>query len=445
MNQSLSRYPATWVPTLYFAESLPYMLINIVAIPMYMDMGLSEKLIPLYVGFLGYAWMVKPLWSPLVQLTATRKRWAMGTQLILAIGFLLVGLIIQTEGFFLVSFSLLAILSFVSATHDIAIDGYYLEVLSEKDQSFFIGIRNTAYRIGLLFAKGPLLILIGMLMAGSSSFFSEPMSAGVAYSYGWYLCAAIFALLWAYHSMFMPKAKEAESKLEDKIEEIGDLTPEAKKVVEDKKSMRELLLSFFAKNKMGIMILFLLLYRLGESQIQAIGQTFLKNDVAEGGLGLSTEVFGTIYGTFGTLALIAGGILGGILVSRDGLKKWLWPMMIAINLPNALYVYLSYYQPDSYWLITTCISIEQFGYGLGFTAFVMYMIYMARGKYQTAHYAIATGFMALGNILPLQVSGFIKDWLGNYVLFFSWTLLATIPAFVVAAMIPLDKDFGKKT
>lgn len=442
MNKFLAKYPASWVPTLYFAESLPYMLINIVAIPMYMDMGLSEKLIPLYVGFLGYAWMVKPLWSPLVQLTSTRRRWAMSMQFILAVGFFLVGTVIQTESFFLVSFALLAILSFVSATHDIAIDGYYLEVLSEKDQAFFIGIRNTAYRIGLLFAKGPLLIIIGMLMAGSSGIFEDKLSAGQAYSYGWYICAALFGVLWFYHSVVMPRQDKVETSLADKIDEIGGETKA--EAVEEKQSMKELLLSFFAKEKMGIMILFLLLYRLGESQIQAIGQTFLKNDIEQGGLGLSTEVFGTIYGTFGTLALIVGGILGGILVSRDGLKKWLWPMLIAINLPNALYVYLSYYQPESYWLITTCISIEQFGYGLGFTAFVMYMIYMAKGKYQTAHYAIATGFMALGNILPLQISGFIKDWLGDYVLFFSWTLIATIPAFVVAAMIPLDGEFGKK-
>ncbi|MCI4669634.1 MAG: MFS transporter [Bacteroidia bacterium] len=447
MKSSLSRFPASWVPSLYFAESLPYMLINIVAIPMYQDMGLSESLIPLYVGFLGYAWMIKPLWSPLVQFSATRRWWTLAMQLILAIGFALVGMVVQTGAYFIVSFSLLATLSFVSATHDIAIDGYYLEVLSEKEQSLFIGIRNFFYRLGMLFSKGPLLIFVGMLILGQTFISSEEMAAGSAYAYGWYLCAAIFGIMWVYHSFILPKEKVDEQKttLDKQIEEIGqEVEAEKENEIAPKPSTSELLSSFFKKEKIGIMIAFLLLYRLGESQIQAIGQTFLKMDVAKGGLGLSTTDFGVIYGTYGATALIIGGILGGLAISEGGLKKWLWPMIVAINVPNLLFVYMSFYQPQNYWIISACISLEQFGYGFGFTAFLMYMIYMSQGHFKTAHYAIATGFMALGNILPLQLSGFIKEWLGDYTLFFSWTLIATIPAFIIAAYIPLDKEFGKK-
>ncbi len=448
-----NHYPAAWVPSLYFAESLPYMLINIVAVPMYLDLGLSEKWIPLYVGFLGYAWTFKPLWSPVVELYGSRRSWTLNMQLILTLGFFLVGMVIGTGQYFLVSFSILALLSFVSATHDIAIDGLYLEALSEKEQSMFIGIRNFFYRVGLLFARGPLLILVGMLMAGKL-WADESTTNGEAYSWGWYLCGAFFGLLWVYHYIFLPKASLSQKKeveAESLIEELGkeegreaEQEEDIPQVLELKKSFFELWVSFFDKKNIGIMVAFLLLYRLGESQIQAIGQTFLKMDKAQGGLGLTTEEFGTIYGTFGTLGLIIGGILGGVLISRDGLKKWLWPMVIGINLPNALYVYLSYFKPENPVLITTCITIEQLGYGFGFTAFLMYMIYMAKGKYQTAHYAIATGFMALGNILPLQISGFIKEWLGSYPLFFTWTLVATLPAFIVTAFIPLEKDFGKK-
>ncbi|MEO0894782.1 MAG: MFS transporter [Bacteroidota bacterium] len=443
---SLSKFPAAWVPSLYFTESLPYMLINIVAVPMYLALGLSEELIPLYVGFLGYAWTVKPLWSPVVELRSTRRNWTLAMQFILTIGFALVGMVIGTGQYFLVSFSLLAILSVVSATHDIAIDGLYLEVLSEKHQSFYVGIRTTFYRIGLFFAKGPLLIVVGMIMAGKISFFGEDPGAATAYQWGWYLCAGIFAVLWVYHYFFLPDDGKVSKEQSEKIEEIGGEGESvlSEPVEEERKTIKELLISFFDKPQIGIMVLFLLFYRLGESQIQTISQTFLMNTVENGGLGISTEVFGILYGTYGSIALIAGGILGGVVISRDGLKKWLWPMLIAINLPNAAYVYLAYAQPDSHSIISYCIALEQFGYGFGFTAFVMYMIYIAKGKYQTAHYAFATGIMALGNIIPMQFSGFIKEAFADYTSFFIWTLVATIPAFVITAFIPLDSEFGKK-
>ncbi|MEL6697067.1 MAG: MFS transporter [Bacteroidota bacterium] len=441
----------TWIPSIYVAEGLPYILINVVMVTVYQDLGVAEKVIPLYVGFFGYAWIFKPAWSPLVDLFRTKRWWILFTQAVLGTGFMLLGFILADEPFFTYSLVLLMWLSIVSATQDIAIDGHYMLALKENQQSFFVGIRSTFYRLAVLIGKGPLLILAGGLITTGG------MSPYTAWSYTFIGIGAVFGILFLYHLIVVPEPERGgvvyKDEIEDKISLIGGEDTEkesesAKADVQQPLAKRQgnfldVLKTFFQKPDIGIMIAFLLLYRLGESQLQSVGILFIKDDVAKGGLGLSTEEFGLVYGTYGTLALVAGGILGGILISRDGLKRWLWPMAIAINLPNVVYILLAVLQPGDSILTIACVVLEQFGYGFGFTAFMMYMIYVAQGPYKTAHYAFATAFMAIGMTFPMQASGYILGELG-YMNFFIWASIATIASFFVTSLIKVPEGFGRK-
>jgi PAT family beta-lactamase induction signal transducer AmpG len=365
-------------------------------------------------------WVIKPLWSPAVDILKTRRLWIWTMQLLVGAALAGVALAIPAPHFFQITLAIFWLLAFASATHDIAADGFYLLATTEHEQSFFSGIRSTAYRVATIFSQGALVIFAGEIQKRTGNFFT-------AWSIAFALVAGIIFALGIYHRVVLPRP-------------IADLAGSTENFFG---KFTETFNAFFQKPKIIILLAFLLLYRLGEAQLVKMAQPFLLDSRASGGLGLATQQVGFIYGTIGVIALLCGGLLGGFLVSQRGLKFWLWPMLLAIHLPDAVFIWLASAQPQNFFAIGTAVALEQFGYGFGFTAFMLYMIYIARGKHQTAHYAICTGFMALGMMLPGMWSGWLQEHIG-YQQFFVWVILATIPSFLVAAKIPLEREFGKR-
>ncbi|MEM6763938.1 MAG: MFS transporter [Bacteroidota bacterium] len=417
-----SVHPLSWIPSLYFTEGLPYVIVMSLSVIMYKRLELTNTEIALYTSWLYLPWVIKPFWSPFVDILKTKRFWIVSMQLLIGGGLAAVAFSLPTDTFVQYSLAAFWLLAFSSATHDVAADGFYLLALREDQQAFFVGFRSTFYRAAMISGQGLIVVLAGNL---EDSLGSIP----TAWSITFFVLAGIMMVMGIYHLISLPKV---ESEAEEKPEKI-DLG----------KEFWETIRTFFAKKDIGLILAFLLLYRLGESQLVKLASPFLLDERSVGGLGLTTEEVGLIYGILGVSWLIIGGVLGGILVSRDGLKYWLWWMVLAINLPNAVYVFLSIFQPDSFWVTSVCVAVEQFGYGFGFTAFMMYTIYISKGKYQTAHYAFATGFMALGMMIPGMLSGWVQEQIG-YVNFFIWVLIATIPAFVVASLVKIDPEFGKK-
>jgi PAT family beta-lactamase induction signal transducer AmpG len=421
--KDVSRNPWLWIPTLYLAEGLPNVLVASVSVVFYKNLGVSNAAIAFYTGWLYLPWVIKPLWSPVVDLLKTRRQWIWATQFLLGAGLAGVALTIPAPHFFQLTLAFFWLLSFSSATHDIAADGFYMLATTEREQSFFVGIRNTAYRVATILAQGELVSLAGTIHERTGNYV-------FAWSMAFALVAGIFLCFGVYHWFILPRPPVDQSK--------GIASP--------KNFFAEFFKTFgtfFQKPKIVALLLFLLLYRLGEAQLVKMVQLFLLDPRASGGLGLTDQQLGLIYGKAGIIALILGGLLGGFVVSRHGLKFWLWPMLLAIHLPDAVFIWLAYVQPENLFAIGAGVAVEQFGYGFGFTAFMLYMIRIARGEHQTAHYAICTGFMALGLMLPGMWSGWLQEQLG-YPHFFVWVILATIPSFIVATKIPLDAEFGKR-
>lgn len=578
--------PWKWIPTLYFAEGLPYVIVITVSVIMYKRLGISNADIALYTSWLYLPWVIKPLWSPVVDILRTKRFWITTMQLIIGAGMAGVAFTIPLPDFFQFTLAFFWLLAFSSATHDIAADGFYMLALSESKQSFFVGIRSTFYRVAMIAGQGLLVILAGFLettfsigpaefkvstrpdqffqqtiqldsteikplegklriiaspsnleigtrpitkdaanfyrdfghkfnimngfnqelipisdttstdelvgnigilklhlsrkpddgdeyfvklnnVEGNTSiniiegqslkftsknwnkpayviiqidpnlqqrveatFVANSEKVPIAWIFTFVIVALLFVVFSAYHKMVLPKPATDKSVLRShRTDSLNEFF--------------RAFIRFFEKPKVLIIIGFLLLYRLGESQLVKMASPFMLDGRDIGGLGLSTSEVGFIYGTIGIIALILGGILGGVLISKRGLKKLLWWMLIAINIPNVVYVYMSFVQPSSVMLINACVALEQFGYGFGFTAYMMYMIYISDGEYKTSHYAIATGFMALGMMVPGMFSGFIQEAIG-YKYFFIWVLIATIPSFIIARFIPLDSKFGMK-
>ena len=409
-----------WVPVLYFTQGLPYVLVVTVSVIMYKKLGVSNEDIGLYTSILYLPWVLKPLWSPFVDLKSTKRKWFLAMQLLIAISLLGVGLTIPTNMFFISSLACFWMAAFASATNDIASDGYYMLGLTEKKQSFFVGMRSTFYRLAMVTGEGLIVVLAGFLenkYGDNTKAWSITMSA-----------AAFLMLIMTVANFFVTPKYESEN---DELKEKP-------------KGFLEVFSSFFKKPGIGIALAFILTYRLGESQLVKMASPFLLDTPDEGGLGYSTEQLGTIFGTAGVVFLSIGGILGGILISRDGLKKWMLPMVLSLNLPNILYAVLAATNTTNIYAVTTTVIFEKFGYGFGFAAFLMYLIYIADGKSKTSHYAIATGFMALGMMLPGMVSGYIQQWLG-YDGFFVWVVIAALPALFLLKFISYPADFGKKT
>lgn len=418
MTQNPSKNPWIWVPTLYLTESLPYVVIITVSVIMYKNLGISNADIGLYTSFLYLPWVIKPIWSPVLELFGNKKQWFLSMQLILSLVFLGVGLTTGVDQFFTITLAFFWMGAFASATNDIASDGLYLIALKPDQQSFFVGMRSTFYRVGMITGQGLIVVIAGNL----EQKFSDPAQA---WSWTMIGVGALMLTLTGVNYLSTPKVIEARV------------------AKEDQPSFGKVFSSFFTKKNIGLSLGFVLLYRLGESQLVKMASPFFLDSREAGGLGLSTTEVGFIYGTLGVIALLAGGILGGILISRDGLGKWMMPMAFAINAPNIGYIFLSWLQPESVVFATTVVFIEQLGYGFGFAAFMVFLIFLAEGIFKTAHYALATGFMAMGMMLPGMLSGYMQQWLG-YPGFFLWVVIATIPGFVMAYSVKYPREFGKK-
>ena len=423
MKKATTRNAWAWIPSLYFAEGLPYVFVMTVSVIMYKRLDISNTDIALYTSWLYLPWVIKPLWSPIVDNLRTKRFWIIIMQLVVGGALAGVAFTLPMSNFFQYSLAFLWLMAFSSATHDIAADGFYMLGLSTHDQAFFVGIRNTFYRFAMLAGQGPLVILAGHLE-------SIAEKTSWAWSITFFIMAALFAAFFLWHLFILPYPPADENR--------G--TKNFKEVMAD---FWETFVSFRRKKGIGIAITFLLVFRLGEAQLAKLASPFLLDELAEGGLGLTTSNIGFIYGTAGIFALIVGGISGGIAVSRHGIKTWLWPMVLAMNLPNLVYVFLAFVQPQHLGVITASVVVEQFGYGFGFTAYVMFMIFLSDGKYKTAHYAICTGFMALGMMLPGMASGWIQEMVG-YQNFFIWVMVCTIPGFVVVNFLKIDPKFGAK-
>ncbi len=602
-----------WVPSLYFAEGIPYVIVMTLSVVFYKRMGVSNTDIALYTSWLYLPWVIKPLWSPVVDILKTKRFWIVSMQLLIGAGLAGVAFTIPVPDFFQYTLAFFWLLAFSSATHDIAADGFYMLGLSRHDQAFFVGIRSTFYRLAMLTGQGLLVILAGYFEAktglptvnvnveavtnigaeelsfdpdkieiktdSSSMYFisdedirisaerrdkaainqflsdienwnvengfyeadekatvgsegdtwwrrtiTAPLeiflkqsfnreipetdrlkagNAGYSYFYlskppsegetiilnftyergnksialvksyryeftkdNWYIpaiaafqldaqldenagatfaglsgnipfawtvvfgvIAGVFLLFFLYHRLILPRP------VEDKPNKT-----EGKSIMVD---FMETFAGFFRKKEIAVILLFLLVYRLGESQLVKLASPFLLDSRELNGLGLTTGDLGLLYGTIGMVALSLGGITGGIAASRKGLKYWIWWMVAAMNLPNLVYVFLSFSQPSSLWIIGSSIAVEQFGYGFGFTAYMLYMIYVSEGRHKTAHFAITTGFMALGMMIPGMISGWLQEIIG-YQNFFVWVMICTIPSFLIIPFLNIDPAFGKK-
>lgn len=610
------RSPWAWIPTLYFAQGIPYVVAMTVSVIMYKRLGISNTDIALYTSWLYLPWVIKPFWSPFVDLIKTKRWWIVSMQLLIGAGLAGVAFLIPVPFFFQATLAVLWLLAFSSATHDIAADGFYMLALDSGQQSFFVGIRSTFYRLAMIMGQGVLIILAGSLeiatgseplkinvlssnttnteyvadvsfardstakeavfmaypselvlstnnissdefikikefaklenekngftivenvnvqtvetkesswwstnvsaplglfisknfgekksdavistgMVGnagiiavslnkkpelgkemvlntrfsdgdksislvsgerlvfnennwnkpaylvvqldqkltgevSGTFTSASGNLPLAWSITFYILAGFFVLVFVYHRFALPQPASDAPKNHSPSEIIKEFGLTFK--------------SFFEKKGIGLAIAFMLLYRLAEAMLVKLASPFLLDTHDAGGLGLTTGQVGFVYGTVGVISLTIGGIIGGIAASRHGLKTWLWPMALAITLPNLAYVYLSWFTPDNLFLVNLAVAIEQFGYGFGFTAYMLYLIYFSDGEHKTAHYAICTGFMALGMMLPGMVAGWIQELIG-YSHFFIFVMLCTIPTLLLIPFMKIDKEFGRK-
>ena len=422
-NQKLSR-PYLWVPSLYFAEGLPYVAVMTVSLILYKQLGLSNADITFYTSWLYLPWVIKPLWSPFVDVVKTKRWWILTMEVLIGAAFGGVAFTIPTSFWLQGSLFFFWVMAFSSATHDIAADGFYMLGLNAHQQTFYVGIRSTFYRLATIFGQGVLVMIAGNL---------QVVYRG-AISYSWslmfYLVMGLFLGMWIWHCVSLPHPAEDAPRRDASAASI----------------MRESLstfVTFFQKPQWLVGVLFMLLYRMPEGLLAKVSSLFLVDSPSAGGLGLSPQEYGLVQGTVGVIGLTIGGILGGILASRDGLKKWLWPMVMAITLPDVVYVYLSYALPSSLFVVNACVFVEQFGYGFGFTAYMLYLIYYSRGEFKTAHYAFCTAFMALSMMIPGLFAGALQELVG-YRYFFIIVMACCAVTFIVTAFLKVDSDFGKK-
>lgn len=418
------RNPWAWVPSLYFAEGIPYVAVMTISLIMYKRLGMSNADITLYTSWLYLPWVIKPFWSPFVDMIVTKRWWIVAMQLL--VGAALGGVAFTIPGPFWLQGTLCFfwLMAFASATHDIAADGFYMLGLDQHQQAWFVGIRSTFYRIATIFGQGMLVMLAGNL---------EVVTRNVRYSWSlmFYFMAGLFIALWLYHSWVLPRPKE-------------DMKKDCLTFAEMAEELKYTVITFFRKPQVVAGICFMLFYRMPEGLLAKVSALFLIDAGHNGGLGLSPVEYGLVQGTVGVIGLTAGGILGGIVASRDGLKRWLWPMVCAITLPDLVYVYLSYAMPSDLMIINVCVFIEQFGYGFGFSAYMLYLIYYSSGRHKTSHYALCTALMALSMMIPGLFAGALQETVG-YRMFFIIVVLACSLTFAVSAFLKIDPGFGKKT
>ena len=492
--------PYAWVPSLYLAEALPYVAVMVIATTMYKRLGLSNTDLALYTSWLYLPWVIKPLWSPFIAAIKTERWWILLMQLLIGAGFAGIAFTLPTSYWLKGSLAFFWLLAFASATHDIAADGLYILGLSTHDQSLYVGIRSTFYRIGNIFGQGLLVMLAGWL--------EHSQSVPMAWSITFLVLAGLFIALWLWHSMALPRparparptplplpCREGSNYLTSGETESDGQTHYAPSPIDAADIQHSMsasqtdsspidaadnqhsisasqtdsapslqgragggssafwlaLRTFFTKPHILTALLFMLLFRFPEGQLVKIANPFLLDSAEAGGLALSTEAVGFVYGTIGIIGLTLGGLLGGWCVSRHGLKRWLWPMVLAISLPDLVYVYLAYAAPsfatagDHAPLMTVnlCVFVEQFGYGFGFTAYMLYLVYFSQGERSTAVFSICTAMQALGMMIPGMIAGWMADHLG-YQRFFWWVMACCLVTFAVSALIKIDPDYGKK-
>ena len=408
MQQSNSnKTPWLWIPTLYFVEGLPYFIVNTISLVMFKDMGMDNGTLALLTSLISLPWVVKPLWSPFVDLVRSKRWWIVSMQFVMLAAVALVAFSVRLTTFTL-TLILFIIAAFASATHDIAADGFYMLALDERRQSAFVGIRSTFYRIASVFGQGVLVVMAGLLE-------KKLGNIPAAWTVTMLVSAGILAAFSVYHLFVLPRPAEDGSH----ATAAGILH-----------GFGEAFASFFRKPGVWIAIAFMLLYRLPEAFSVKMLFPFFRDGVELGGLGFTTDMYGIVYGTFGVVALLAGGILGGLAAARLGLRKCMWPMALALALPCAVYLYMSIAQPQSLWIVGACVVFDQFGYGFGFSAYMLYMMHFSEGPLKTSHYAICTAFMALSMLLPGLVAGYLQQALG-YIGFFVLVMICCIATFFV--------------
>jgi len=411
-----ARNPWAVVPSLYFASGLPYILINTVSVILYKRLGIDNGRIAFWTSWLYLPWVIKMFWGPVVDMYATKRRWILVTQAALAACLAAAAYSLLRPGFFPVSLAFFTAGAFISATQDIAIDGFYMLALDEKDQALFAGIRSTFYRLAMIFGSGLLVWVAGRLETTTGN---NPASWAAAMS----IPAALFAVLALIHKFFLPRPP-------------GDGLQRAQQA-QAGVSFWEIIASYFRQEKICATLAFILLYRLAEAMLVKLAAPFLIDSRAAGGLGLTTSQVGFVYGTVGVASLVVGGVLGGWLISRYGFRRCLWPMVLALHLPDIFFLYMSYVQPPAA-VAGVLVAGEQFGYGVGYAAFTVYLLMRAaESPYKTSNYAISTGIMALGMMLPGFASGYLQQALG-YRHFYLIVCLATIPGFLVIPFIPTE-------
>lgn len=407
---------------------------------MFTNMGMSKGDMAMYTSLLYLPWVIKPLWSPFVDIIRTKRWWVMVMQVLMSVAFALTAFTLPHPSaeviasgttpvsLFFITLVLFWITAFASATHDIAADGFYMLALEPDQQSLFVGIRSTFYRLSSIFGQGVLVVIAGLL---------ETRLGDIpkAWSITLLVSAVIFAGITLWHTFFMPRpAADSPRRSDDSRSSAGEIM----------KEFGRTFVTFFSKKGVLVAMLFMLLYRLPEAFLVKMMNPFLLDPVAKGGLGLSTQSVGFIYGTVGVAALTVGGILGGIAAARWGLKKCMWPMALALTLPCLSFVFLSAFQPESLWITGFCVALDQFGYGFGFTAYMLYLIYFSEGEFKTAHYSLCTAFMALSMMLPGMVAGYIQEWVG-YTWFFGFVMVCCLVTVAVTFLVKVEPQYGRKT
>ena len=427
-TQATQRHPWWWIPTLYFAEGLPYMAVMTISTVMYKCLGIGNTEIAFYTAWLYLPWVIKPFWSPFVDIIRSKRWWVLAMQWAIAIAMASIAFALPASGFFQTTLALFWLMAFASATHDIAADGFYMLALKQSDQAAFVGIRSTFYRLASIFGQGVLVAIAGAIELRTENI---PLSWTITML----VTAVLFSLVTFYHLFAVPKPTSDKSTLAADAATAGAIFREFGRTFA----------TYFTKPGALLAIVFMLLYRLPEAFLIKMCMPFLVASKESGGLELSTAEVGIVYGTIGVIFLTLGGILGGLFASRIGLKKSIWWMAGCMTLPCLTFVYLAIAQPDNLFAISTAIAIEQFGYGFGFTAYMLYMMYFSEGEFKTSHYAICTAFMALSMMIPGMFAGYIQEAIG-YTDFF-WLVMICCFATVVVTIFAdrrIDPEYGKK-
>lgn len=407
-----------YVPTLYLAEGIPYGIVNSVSTIMYKTLGMPNEFIG-FTSILYLPWVVKMLWSPIVDIWGTRRRWIMGMQWMLMLMFALLAVSLQAEGGTVLSLAALAGIALCSATNDVATDGFYMTALEKREQAFFIGIRSTCYRLALVLAGGALVIVAGRIAKATGS-------TALSWSWSMGIGAGAFFVFALLHTLYLPFPP-------------GDGSGHR---LQSRTGFIDAFKSYFQQPRIAVVLAFILVYRLGEALLLKMAAPFLLDLPENGGLGLATDTVGFVYGTLGVIGLCVGGMVGGWAIARWGIRRCMWPMAVMLNAPNLFYVWLALARPPLP-LVAVMVTTEQIGYGFGFSAFAVFLMDIACEPYKTSHFAISTGFMALGMMVPGMVSGLLQSELG-YFWFFMAVVAAGLPGLALIRLLPMQGNGSAK-